>query len=106
NHLLVAQFNLQQRFLQMIDREIEFSRQGRTASITIKLNNLEERVLIEKLYEASRAAVQIRMIVRSICCLVPGVPGMSDNIILTRIVDRYLEHGRLFVFHNNGHTEV
>jgi polyphosphate kinase len=106
DHLLVAQFNLQQRFLQMIDREIGHARQGRRAAITIKLNNLEERVLIEKLYEASRAGVQVRMVVRSICCLVPGVPGMSENITVTRIVDRYLEHGRLFVFYNNGNTEV
>lgn len=105
-HLLVAQFNLQQRFLQLIDREIAHAQKGLPASIIIKLNNLEERVLIEKLYEASRAGVQVRLIVRSICCLAPGVPGMSEAITVTRIVDRYLEHGRIFVFHNNGATEV
>jgi polyphosphate kinase 1 len=105
-HLLVAQFNLQQRFLELIDREIAHARQGLPASIIIKLNNLEERVLIEKLYEASRAGVSIRLVVRGICCLVPGIPGMSEHIVITRIVDRYLEHGRLFVFHNNGQQEL
>jgi polyphosphate kinase len=102
NQILVAQFNLQQRFLQLIDREIEHARQGKEAALTIKMNNLEEKVLIKKLYEASQAGVKIRMIVRSICCLKPGVPGLSENITVTRIVDRYLEHGRIFVFHNNG----
>jgi polyphosphate kinase len=106
NYLLVAQFNLQQRFLQLIDREIENAHQGREAAITIKMNNLEEKVLIKKLYEASQAGVTIRMIVRSICCLRPGVPGLSENITVTRIVDRYLEHGRIFVFHNNGAPEL
>jgi polyphosphate kinase len=106
NQLLVAQFNLQQRFLQLIDREIANARQGREAGIIIKMNNLEERVLISKLYEASRAGVKIKLIIRSICCLIPGVQGMSENITITRIVDRYLEHGRIFVFHNNGDAEV
>jgi polyphosphate kinase len=105
-HLLVAQFNLHQRFLSLIDREIENAGKGRPSSITIKLNNLEEEVLISKLYEASRAGVKINLIVRSICCLIPGVPGMSENISVKRIVDRYLEHGRVFIFHNNGEEEI
>lgn len=106
NQILVAQFNLQQRFLQLIDREINNARRGLEAAITIKMNNLEEKVLINKLYEASGAGVKIRMIVRSICCLKPGVQGLSENITVTRIVDRYLEHGRIFVFHNNGRQEL
>lgn len=105
-HLLVAQFNLHSRFIELIDREIEQARKGKPAGITIKLNNLEERVLIGKLYEASQAGVKIMMIVRSICCLMPGVPGMSENITIRRIVDRYLEHGRIFIFHNGGNQEV
>jgi polyphosphate kinase len=105
-HLLVAQFNLQQRFLELIDREIANLAKGLPAAITIKLNNLEERVLIAKLYEASRAGVKISLIVRSICCLIPGIKGMSEHITITRIVDRYLEHGRAFIFHNNGKPEV
>ncbi|GAB3904280.1 polyphosphate kinase 1 [Mucilaginibacter boryungensis] len=105
-HLLVAQFNLQDRFLAMIDREKNNAAKGLPAAITVKLNNLEEKVLIAKLYEASNAGVKISMIVRSICCLVPGVKGMSENITIKRIVDRYLEHGRVFIFHNNNQPEV
>jgi polyphosphate kinase len=70
------------------------------------MNNLEEKVLINKLYDASKAGVKVRMIVRSICCLRPGVPGLSENISIVRIVDRYLEHGRIFLFHNNGAPEL
>jgi polyphosphate kinase len=106
NHLLVAQFNLQTRFIELIDREIGHASQGIPGSITLKLNNLEEEVLIRKLYEASNAGVRIHLIVRSICRLVPGVPGQSEHITITRIVDRYLEHGRVFLFHNNGNPEV
>jgi polyphosphate kinase len=105
-HLLVAQFNLQQVFLNLIDREIEHAKQGKPSGITIKMNNLEEKVLINKLYEAAAAGVKIEMIVRSICRLIPGVKGMSENIKVTRIVDRYLEHGRAFIFHNLGKNDV
>ena len=104
-HLLVAQFNLQQQFLALIDREIANAQRGLPAGITIKLNNLEEQVLITKLYEASNAGVPITLIVRSICCIIPGIKGMSENITMKRIVDRYLEHGRVFVFHNNGQEQ-
>jgi polyphosphate kinase len=106
NHLLIAQFNLQQRFLQLIDREIEAARKGQPARIVIKLNNLEEEVLIDKLYEASQAGVSINLLVRSICRIIPGVKGLSDNISVKRIVDRYLEHGRIFWFHHNGRDEI
>lgn len=102
HHLLVAQVNLQERFLALIDREIDQAKIGRPAQIIIKLNNLEEKVLIKKLYEASNAGVKINLIVRSICALIPGVQGMSENITVRRIVDRYLEHGRVFVFNNGG----
>lgn len=104
--LLVAQFNLQQRFITLIDREIENSKGGKPASIVIKLNNLEEKVLITKLYEASQAGVKIQLIVRGICRLIPGVEVMSENISVRRIVDRYLEHGRIFVFNNAGNEEI
>lgn len=106
NHLLVAQFNLQDRFLAMIDREIMAARQGAPAKIIIKLNNLEEKKMISKLYEASQAGVTIQLLIRGICCLMPGIPGMSENITVKRIIDRYLEHGRVFIFHNRGHEEV
>ncbi|CAN5526328.1 RNA degradosome polyphosphate kinase [soil metagenome] len=106
NHLLIAQFNLQQKFLGVIDQEIDNARQGLSAGITIKLNNLEEKELISKLYEASKAGVPVKLIVRSICCLKPGQPGVSENIQVTRIVDRYLEHGRIFIFNNNNNEQI
>jgi polyphosphate kinase len=106
NHLLVAQFNLQEKFLELIDAEIANHQQGLPASITIKMNNLEEEKLISKLYEASNAGVKIQLIIRGICRLIPAVPGQSENITVTRIVDRYLEHGRIFIFGNNGDAKV
>ena len=106
NHLLVAQFNLQDRFIELIEREIVNSKAGLKSGITIKLNNLEERKLIRKLYEASAAGVRIKLIVRGICCLNPGIPGLSQLITVKRIVDRYLEHARIFMFDNKGDPEI
>lgn len=105
-HLLVAQFNLQSRFLSLIDREIDHAKQGIASSILIKLNNLEEENMIKKLYEASAAGVKVQLIIRGICRLIPGKAGMSENISVKRIVDRYLEHGRVFVFSNAGNEEL
>lgn len=99
--LLVAQFNLQAKFLALIQREIDFAKSGQPASIIIKLNNLEEEVMINKLYEAANEGVKIELIIRGICRLVP-----RENINIRRIVDRYLEHGRIFLFHNNGKEEM
>jgi polyphosphate kinase len=104
-HLLVAQFNLVSCFTGLIDREIAHARKGREARITIKLNNLQESQMIARLYEAGQAGVKVQLIVRSICCLRPGLPE-SVNITVTRIVDRFLEHARVFIFHNNGEEEV
>jgi polyphosphate kinase len=101
-HLLVSQFNMIKRFEKLIDREIKNASKGRPAGIIIKLNNLQERAMIEKLYEASKVGVKVQLIVRSICGLAPGVAGQSENITVRRLVDRYLEHARVFVFHNNG----
>jgi polyphosphate kinase len=105
-HLLIAQFNLHSEFLKHIEQEIEYARQGLPAAVFIKLNNLEEEVLINKLYEASAAGVKVRMIVRSICRIRAGIMGLSENITVRRIVDRYLEHPRIFVFHNNGNQKI
>lgn len=105
-NILVAQFNLQERFLELIDREIGLAKQGKPAGIIIKMNNLEEKGMINKLYEASQAGVKVSLIIRGICCLIPGLAGMSENITVKRIVDRYLEHGRIFIFNNDGDTEV
>jgi polyphosphate kinase len=104
-HLLVSQFNMIKRFSKLIDREIKNAKKGRPAGIIIKLNNLQERFMIEKLYEASEAGVKVQLLARSICSLAPGVKGQSENIAVHRIVDRYLEHARVFVFHNNGEPE-
>ncbi|RZK81950.1 MAG: polyphosphate kinase 1 [Pedobacter sp.] len=105
-HLLVAQFNLHSRFIDLIDREISNAKLGLKSGITIKLNNLEERILIDKLYEASGAGVHVKLIVRGICCLIPGIAGISDHISVKRVVDRYLEHARIFIFENDENPEV
>ncbi|PUZ22158.1 polyphosphate kinase [Chitinophaga costaii] len=104
-YLLVARFNLTHRFTALIDREIAHAKAGRPAHITVKVNNLQEKAMIYKLYEASEAGVQVDLLVRSICCLVPDQP-CSANIRVRRLVDRYLEHARVFVFHNNGQEDV
>lgn len=106
DHLLVAQFNLLPSFIDLIDNEIRSAQAGNTAEIILKLNNLEEEVLIQKLYDASELGVKIKIIVRSICRLKPGVPGLSTNIKVIRIVDRFLEHGRVFIFHNRGEERI
>ncbi|MEL6561377.1 MAG: polyphosphate kinase 1 [Bacteroidota bacterium] len=106
NRLMVSQFNIVNRFTQLIDREIENQKSGKKGHIIIKLNNLEEKNIINKLYEASQAGVKVEMIVRGICCLKPGVPGLSENITIRRLVDKFLEHARIFYFYNDGAEEV
>ncbi len=105
-HILVSQFNLQPRFVELIARETENAKKGLPAKIVIKLNNLEDPVMIDKLYEASMAGVKIDMVVRGICCLVPEHEGISENIRVVRVVDGFLEHARVWVFHNNGNEEM
>lgn len=100
--LLVAQFNLPSVFEQLIRQESILAQAGKPAGIRIKLNNLEDEHMIRLLYEASKAGVKIDLLVRGICRLRPGVCGLSENITVKRIVDRYLEHGRSFYFHNEG----
>jgi polyphosphate kinase len=99
-HLLVAPEFLLTRFMQLIDHEIEIARQGKPARLVFKMNQLEEDLIIRKLYQASQAGVQIDLIVRGICCLRPGIPGLSDNIQVRSILGRYLEHARIYYFHN------
>ncbi len=101
-HLLVAPFNMRSAFVQLIDNEIKNAIDGKKAEITLKLNSLEDRKMIKKLYQASSSGVKIKIIVRGICCLLPGVKGLSENIKVISIVDRFLEHARVFIFHNNG----
>jgi polyphosphate kinase len=101
-HLLVAPFVMRKKFYKLIDVEINNAKNGKKALIDLKMNSLEDKKIIERLYQASQAGVKIRLIVRGICCLIPGIKNMSDNIEVISIVDRYLEHTRIFIFHNNG----
>jgi len=101
-HLIVSPFDMRQAFIRLIHREMKNARAGRVAYIDAKVNALVDLELIEQLYEASRAGVRVRLIVRGVCSLVPGVKGQSENIEVISIVDRYLEHSRLFFFGNGG----
>ena len=105
-HLLVGQFNLREALTAKIDREIALAQSGKSAAMILKMNSLEDRQMIVKLYEASQAGVKIQIITRGICSLVPQVAGVSDNIEVISIVDRYLEHARVFIFQNDGKEEI
>ena len=104
--LFVSPVNLRDRMVALIRREIEYCQNGNSGRIIAKMNSLVDSQIIATLYEASQAGVQIDLIVRGICCLRPGVAGVSENIRVTSIVGRYLEHSRIFYFHNNGQEEV
>jgi polyphosphate kinase len=100
--LVLAPFSMRNFFVKLINQEIRNAREGKEAWIIIKLNNLVDEIIIRKLYKAGREGVKIRLIIRGICVLVPGVRGLSDNITGISIVDRYLEHSRVLVFANAG----
>lgn len=101
--LMVSPFNTRRKIMNLIENEINFAKKKKKAGlIRIKMNNLVDRKLIEKLYQASNAGVKIELIIRGICCLVPGVKNQSENIEVISIVDRYLEHARFMIFGNNG----
>ena len=102
NHLLVGQFNLRRELEKLIDFEMEEAKAGRPARIILKMNSLQDQQMIERLYEASRVGVKIDMIIRGICSLIPGRKGFSQNINAISIVDRFLEHARVFIFHHRG----
>jgi len=101
-HLLVSPYSSRSGIYALVDREIANARDGYPASMTLKCNNLVDPELVQKLYEASAAGVQIRLIIRGMCSLLPGVKGLSDNIRAISIVDRYLEHPRVYAFYNRG----
>ncbi|MDN3594041.1 polyphosphate kinase 1 [Zunongwangia endophytica] len=101
-HLLISPFSTRQKFTTLIYNEIENARMGKKAKITAKMNSLEDYEIIDLLYKASKAGVEIRLLVRGFTCLIPGVEGLSENIYITSIVDRYLEHGRIYLFENGG----
>ena len=105
NKLSVAPLWLKDRFLRLIDREKAYAQQGREAHIIAKMNSLCDKVIIESLYAASAAGVKIDLIIRGICCLKVGIPGVSENITVRSIVGNYLEHARIFYFENDGKPE-
>ena len=105
-HLIVSPHYTKKILKQLIEEEIKNAKAGKEAYIKLKMNNITSYKMIDKLYEASREGVKIQMIVRGICCLVPGIEGMSENIEVISIVDKFLEHPRLFIFGNNGNPKV
>jgi polyphosphate kinase len=104
--LLVAPVSLRDRMIEMIDREADNCRQGKTGRIVAKMNALVDQQVIQALYQASQAGVEIDLIVRGICCLRPGLPNFSDKIRVISIIGRFLEHSRIFYFYNGGKEEI
>lgn len=105
-HLQVSPINARTKIQLLIRQEIQNANEGITAKITLKLNNLVDQQLIDELYKASQAGVKIRAVVRGVCSLIPGIKGLSDNITIISIVDRFLEHARVMVFENAGDKKV
>lgn len=106
HHLSTAPFEMRNQFLQLIDEEIEHHKQSGEGRIIAKMNAITDKLIILKLYEASQAGVQIDLIVRGICCLRPGIEAVSDHIRVRSIVDRFLEHSRIFYFHHGGNEKI
>ncbi|MDM5094310.1 polyphosphate kinase 1 [Aeromonas rivipollensis] len=106
NHLLVSPINSRRQLYRLIDSELANAKAGQPSGITLKINNLVDRDLINRLYAAGQAGVPIQMIIRGMCALRPGVPGLSDNIQVISIIDRFLEHPRVMVFHNKGNPQL
>ena len=104
--LVVSPFEIKDRFVELIDEEIEFQKTFGNGHIKLKMNSLTDKDLIEKLYVASQAGVKIDLVVRGICCLRPGIKGISDTITVTSIVGRFLEHSRIYYFHRNGASKL
>lgn len=105
-HLIISPYSTRRRFSILIDKEIQNAKKGRKAYITLKLNNLVDALMIRKLYDASGAGVKVKLIIRGICSLVPGVKDLSENIEVFSIVGRFLEHSRIFIFANGGDEKV
>lgn len=106
SRIVSSPHNLRENFFRLIDREIASQQKYKNGLIRAKINSLEDVRMIDKLYEASQAGVKIELVVRGICCLIPGVKGMSENITVRSIVGRFLEHSRLYIFNNNGNPRV
>jgi polyphosphate kinase len=102
NKIFAAPVYLKETFLELINEEINFAKKGKPSSIMFKMNSLVDPDVIIALYKASQAGVQIDLIIRGICCLKPGIPGISENINVRSIIGRYLEHSRIYYFSNGG----
>jgi polyphosphate kinase len=105
-HLIVSPLESRLKLNSLINKEIKAAKNGKNARIVLKMNSLTDVPIIEKLYEASNAGVQIKLIIRGMCCLIPGISGFSENIEIISIIDRYLEHARVFVFGDVGKESV
>ena len=105
-HLVVSPHYTKSYFLDLIDEEIKNAKDGKKAYIKIKMNSFTSYKMVDKLYEASDAGVEIQLIIRGICCLIPGVKGMSDNIEAISVVDKFLEHPRVFIFSNDDNPKI
>jgi polyphosphate kinase len=103
--LIVAPFFMRNHFMKMLAREIKNAEKGKEAWVIIKLNNLVDETMVRKIYKASQAGVRVQLIIRGICTLVPGIPGLSENVEAISIVDRFLEHSRVIVYCNGGKPE-
>ena len=106
NHLVVAPFDIRDEFIRLMDEEIACHKKFGNGFIRAKMNSLTDKDLMMKLYEASIAGVKVELIIRGICCIRPGIPGISENITVTSIVGRFLEHSRIYWFHHNGENKV
>lgn len=104
--LLVSPFTTRERFTALVENEIALAIAGKPASITLKMNSLEDQRMIKELYKASNAGVQVRLLIRGMCSLIPGIKEQSENIYITSIIDRFLEHGRIYMFGNGGDEKI
>lgn len=104
--LLVSPFTSRERFTSLVEKEIALANAGKKGLIILKMNSLQDHGMIKKLYKASNAGVEVRLLIRGMCSLVPGIEGQSENIYITSIVDRFLEHGRIYIFGNDGDEQI
>jgi len=104
--IISSPYDLREYFMELMDKEMEFHKKNKNGFIFAKMNSLEDPKMIEKLYAASNAGVKVKLLIRGICCLIPGMPGLSENIEVKSIVGRFLEHTRIFVFNNNSSPRV
>jgi polyphosphate kinase len=104
--LLVSPFTSRVRFTELVNDEIAYAEGNEPAEIILKMNSLQDKQMIKLLYRASNAGVKIKLLIRGMCSLVPGIPGQSENIKITSVIDRFLEHGRLYIFKAGGAQKI